>query len=72
MEDINASDAHTFMQGSVSWMAPEAIGDQKKGYGSKIDIWSLGCVVFEMWTGEKPWNGQEAVAVLLRVCICFN
>lgn len=71
-DDINMIGAHTSMQGSVFWMAPEVINSQKKGYNSKIDIWSVGCVVFEMWTGERPWSGQEAVAVLLQVCIIFN
>ena len=61
--------AYTSMQGSVFWMAPEVVNGQKKGYNSKIDIWSVGCVVFEMWTGERPWSGQEAVAVLLQVPI---
>jgi len=64
--------AHTSMQGSVFWMAPEVVSSKKKGYNSKIDIWSVGCVAFEMWTGERPWSGQEAVAVLLQVCIRFN
>jgi len=64
--------AHTSMQGSVFWMAPEVINSQKKGYNSKIDIWSVGCVVFEMWTGVRPWSGQEVVAVLLQVCISFD
>jgi serine/threonine protein kinase len=62
--------AYTSMQGSVFWMAPEVVS-QKKGYNSKVDIWSVGCVVFEMWTGERPWSGQEAVAVLLQVCFHF-
>jgi serine/threonine protein kinase len=61
--------AYTSMQGSVFWMAPEVVNGQKKGYNSKIDIWSVGCVMFEMWTGERPWSGQEAVAVLLQVRI---
>jgi serine/threonine protein kinase len=68
-DDINMIGAYTSMQGSVFWMAPEVVNGQKKGYNSKIDIWSVGCVVFEMWTGERPWSGQEAVAVLLQVPI---
>ena len=60
--------AYTSMQGTVFWMAPEVIDAKKKGYNSKIDIWSVGCVVFEMWTGQRPWNGKEAMAVLLQVC----
>ncbi|KAJ3734750.1 hypothetical protein DFJ43DRAFT_100120 [Lentinula guzmanii] len=41
--------AATAMQGSVFWMAPEVINPQGKIYNSKIDIWSVGCVVLEMW-----------------------
>lgn len=66
-EDINMAGAYTSMQGTVFWMAPEVIDANKKGYNSKIDIWSVGCVVFEMWTGQRPWNGKEAMAVLLQV-----
>ena len=70
-DDINMIGAYTSMQGSVFWMAPEVVS-KKTGYNYKIDIWSVGCVVFEMWTGERPWSGQEAVAVLLQVCISSN
>ncbi|OCH94776.1 Pkinase-domain-containing protein [Obba rivulosa] len=66
-DDINMIGAYTSMQGTVFWMAPEVINPQKKGYNSKIDIWSVGCVVFEMWTGQRPWSGQEAMAVLLHL-----
>ncbi len=50
-------------------MAPEVVNSKGKGYNSKIDIWSVGCVVFEMWTGQRPWSGQEAMAVLLHVSL---
>ena len=60
------------MQGSIFWMAPEVIDGQKVGYNSKVDIWSVGCVVFEMWTGGRPWSGQEVVAVLLQVRVRFD
>lgn len=55
------------MQGTVFWMAPEVIDTPKKGYDKKIDIWSVGCVVLEMWAGKRPWSGDEAIAVILKV-----
>ncbi|OSC99472.1 Pkinase-domain-containing protein [Trametes coccinea BRFM310] len=66
-DDINIAAMYTSMQGTVFWMAPEVVNSNGKGYNSKIDIWSVGCVVFEMWTGQRPWSGQEAMAVLLRL-----
>jgi len=66
-DDINMAGAYTSMQGTVFWMAPEVINSSKSGYNFKIDIWSVGCVVFEMWTGHRPWSGQEAMAVLIHL-----
>jgi mitogen-activated protein kinase kinase kinase len=61
------NEAHTALQGTVFWMAPEVINPQKKGYSFKIDIWSIGCVVLEMWTGTRPWLGEEVVAVMFKL-----
>ncbi|KAH9846832.1 Pkinase-domain-containing protein [Lenzites betulinus] len=66
-DDINMAGAYTSMQGTVFWMAPEVVNSKGKGYNSKIDIWSVGCVVFEMWTGQRPWLGREPMAVLLHL-----
>ena len=63
----NDQAAMTAMQGTVFWMAPEVINTQKKGYNFKVDIWSVGCVVLEMWAGSRPWLGDEAVAVMFKV-----
>ncbi|KII93880.1 hypothetical protein PLICRDRAFT_36100 [Plicaturopsis crispa FD-325 SS-3] len=65
-DDIDRN-GHTAMQGSVFWMAPEVISPQKKGYNAKVDIWSVGCVILEMWAGERPWSEEEAVAVMLKL-----
>lgn len=49
-------------------MAPEILGSKEKGYDGKIDIWSVGCMVMEMWTGEKPWGaGENFMAIMLKV-----
>lgn len=51
-------------------MAPEVIDTSHNGgYDKKIDIWSVGCVVLEMWGGKRPWSGDEAFTVILKVCV---
>jgi len=54
------------VQGSVYWMAPEVI--KGKGYSAKVDIWSLGCLALEMFTGQHPWSQfQDQTAALYRL-----
>ena len=60
------------MQGTVFWMAPEVVNTGKRGYNSKVDIWSVGCVVLEMWAGERPWRKEEAMAVIVKVRVVFH
>jgi mitogen-activated protein kinase kinase kinase len=66
-EDIVHGGAFTAMQGTIFWMAPEVVRTQKEGYNFKIDIWSVGCVVLEMWAGMRPWMGEETVAVMYKL-----
>ncbi|KAF9455107.1 Pkinase-domain-containing protein [Macrolepiota fuliginosa MF-IS2] len=68
VEDIHSPRAHTLMRGTVNYMAPEILGSKEKGYDGKIDIWSVGCMVMEMWTGEKPWASDENfMAIMLKL-----
>jgi len=69
--DINENGAHTAMQGSVFWMAPEVVQVARKneqhGYNGKVDIWNLGCVVLEMWTGRRPWQDVDTIGVIFEM-----
>ncbi|OLY81508.1 Serine/threonine-protein kinase BCK1/SLK1/SSP31 [Smittium mucronatum] len=53
------------MQGSIFWIAPEVIKGSK--YSAKVDIWSLGCVFIEMWSGKRPWLGFDTVQTMFKL-----
>ncbi|KAF7849925.1 hypothetical protein BT93_L0125 [Corymbia citriodora subsp. variegata] len=63
---IKLSDAKTF-KGTFLWMAPEVVNPKKTSYGLAADIWSLGCTVLEMLTGQYPYSHLEAMQALYRI-----
>lgn len=66
-DDVYGNDITNSMQGSVFWMAPEVIRSNGQGYSAKVDIWSLGCVVLEMFAGKRPWSREEAVGAMFKL-----
>ncbi|KIO31656.1 hypothetical protein M407DRAFT_67775 [Tulasnella calospora MUT 4182] len=66
-KEVYNNAAMTAMQGSLFWMAPEMLHNDKKGYNAKIDIWSLGCVFIEMFAGRRPWEQDDFVSVMFKV-----
>lgn len=60
------SNSDMTMRGTVFWMAPEMV-DTAHGYSAKVDIWSLGCVVLEMYAGKRPWSNFEVVAAMFQI-----
>ncbi|CAI5700425.1 unnamed protein product [Peronospora effusa] len=51
--------------GTVQWMAPEVLGNRK--YTEKADVFSFGIVVWEIFTGQCPYDGMTQIQVALGV-----
>ncbi|KAJ2540322.1 Mitogen-activated protein kinase kinase kinase 4, partial [Coemansia sp. RSA 1933] len=51
--------------GTVPFMAPEVV--RASAYSAGGDIWALGCVVLQMWSGRGPWDDLQEPQVFFKL-----
>uniref|UniRef100_A0A8D2ANF7 non-specific serine/threonine protein kinase n=1 Tax=Sciurus vulgaris TaxID=55149 RepID=A0A8D2ANF7_SCIVU len=52
--------------GTPYYLSPEIC--QNKPYNNKTDIWSLGCVLYELCTLKRPFEGSNLHQLVLKIC----
>ncbi|KAB0397991.1 hypothetical protein E2I00_018132, partial [Balaenoptera physalus] len=52
--------------GTPYYLSPEIC--QNKPYNNKTDIWSLGCVLYELCTLRHPFEGNNLHQLVLKIC----
>ena len=60
-----AAQAKTYV-GTPYYMAPEQMDGKR--YDSKADIWSLGCMIYELAALSPPFDACDAKALARKVC----
>uniref|UniRef100_A0A8B9H5T8 non-specific serine/threonine protein kinase n=1 Tax=Astyanax mexicanus TaxID=7994 RepID=A0A8B9H5T8_ASTMX len=62
---MGSSDLATTFTGTPYYMSPEAISH--RGYNSKSDIWSLGCILYEMCCLKHAFEGYNFLSVVMKI-----
>lgn len=62
---MGTMDMATTFTGTPYYMSPEVL--KHEGYNSKSDVWSVGCLLYEMCTLQHAFEGQGLMGVMYKI-----
>eukprot|EP00050_Salpingoeca_kvevrii_P000580 m.151606 g.151606 ORF g.151606 m.151606 type:complete len:745 (+) comp10154_c0_seq1:287-2521(+) len=63
---MGTNEQATTIAGTPYYMSPEAL--QSCGYNARSDMWSLGCILYEMCKLEPAFSGTGLMGVMFKIC----
>ncbi len=57
----------TASMGTPFYMSPEQAKGKSKHAGPQADVWSLGVMLYEQWTGRRPFEAEHQFELLLSI-----
>ena len=61
----NTNDNALTVQGTPYYMSPEVC--QSKPYNYTSDVWSLGCILYELCTLEHAFSGENLLGLVFKI-----
>ena len=56
--------------GSLLYLAPEVLSRTDNTSSPALDIWSIGCIIYAMLTGEHPFQAQHQREIMKKILAC--
>jgi serine/threonine-protein kinase len=64
--DASVATASGMLMGTYYYMSPEQIRDTAN-VDQRTDVWALGVVLYELLTGHRPFNGEQATEIMYKI-----
>jgi serine/threonine protein kinase len=63
----SATESDEVVHGVLPYVAPEVL--RGRSYTRAADVYSIGMIMFELWSGKKPFEGREYdISLTLDIC----